>query len=1063
MAQSFPPCPHPGPLPKYRETESRRLLVIACLILFPLPAHAADRLQFNRDIRPILSDKCFRCHGPDSASRQAELRLDSQQEATRDLGGYQAIVPGKRDASAAWRRISSNDPEERMPPADSGLTLTLNEIELLGRWIDQGAQYQPHWSLIPPARPALPAVQRRGWPRNPIDCFVLAKLEQEGLQPSPEADRRTLLRRVTLDLTGLPPTIAEIGSFLADNAPDAYLRAVDRLLTSPRYGERMALPWLDAARYADTNGFFVDTDRHMWRWRDWVIDAFNRNQSFDQFSVEQLAGDLLPSATVEQKIATGFNRNHMTTHETGVIDEEYRVEYVVDRVDTTATVWLGLSMGCARCHDHKYDPISQREFYQFFAFFNNVPEKGNVGAEPNSKPLLSTPTREQELRMAELRRLSDQAAAAFKRIEPQIASAQAAWERTALNDVQPPSRKALMAHWDVEEQTADASGNKRHGTLSGKAEFVEGMVGSALALDGYSHVEVRADLPLDRDSAVSYGGWVFLSEGRPSCVLSRMDDEQGLRGFDLIVEKGKAAADFNHRAESNSIRVQTKQSLPRNRWHHLLVTYDGSSRAAGVKIYIDGFPAPVDVMHDNLTGTIQTPQPLRLGRRQSSAGLQGMLDDIRIYGRVLSAVEVKALATGQLLAKLLSMASDQRTADERERLQTHYLAEHAAPELRTVYDAWQARRREQQDFAAQVPTTMIMQELDERRETFVLARGQYDHPGEKVTPGVPASLPALPADLPQNRLGLARWLVAPAHPLTARVTVNRFWQQYFGVGIVKTVNDFGSQGEWPVHPELLDWLASEFVRSGWDVKAMQRLIVTSATYRQSSRQTTELVQLDPENRLLARGPRFRMDAELVRDQALATSGLLLERLGGPSVKPYQPAGLWEAVSYNGDQTYEQDHGEALYRRSMYTFWKRQSPPPAMLAFDGPTRETCTVRRSRTNTPLQALVLLNDPTYLEAARILAERMLTEAASDPESRIEFGFQLATARLPDAEEVAALLQVYRGQLEEFGRNPAAAEQLLGVGEAPRDPELEVVELAAWAVVAGTILNLDETVTKN
>ncbi|MBI3467235.1 MAG: DUF1553 domain-containing protein [Planctomycetes bacterium] len=753
----------------------------------------------------------------------------------------------------------------------------------------------------------------------------------------------------------------------------------------------------------------------------------------------------------------------MTTHETGVIDEEYRVEYVVDRVETTATVWLGLSMGCARCHDHKYDPISQREFYQFFAYFNNVPEKGNVGPSPNSPPALSTPTPEQELRMAELRRLTNEAETAFKRVEPQVAEAQAVWERTALDDARPASRDALLAHWEFEEHTVDSSDNAHHGTVFGNIDYGDGVVGNALKLDGYSHIEVPSVPPLDRDSPFSYGGWVFLGDGKPSCVLSRMDDEQGLRGFDLIVEKGKVAADFNHRAESNSIRVQSRDSLPRNRWRHLFVTYDGSSRAAGVKIYIDGSLAPVDVMQDSLSGTIRTEQPLRLGRRQSSAGLEGMLDDIRVYSRVLAPAEVKTLATGQLLTSLLSKPADKRSADERERLQAHYLAEHAAPELRGVYEAWQARRQEQQQFAAQVPTTMVMQELDQRRETFVLARGQYDQLTQPVSPGVPGSLPGFSAALPQNRLGLAQWLVDPKHPLTARVAVNRYWQQYFGVGIVKTVNDFGSQGEWPTHPELLDWLATEFIRSGWNVKALQRLIVTSAAYRQSSRATPELLEVDPENRLLARGPRFRMDAELVRDQALAVSGLLVERLGGPSVKPYQPPGLWEAVSYNGDSTYEQDHGQSLYRRSLYTFWKRQSPPPAILAFDGPTRETCTVRRSRTNTPLQALVLLNDPTYLEAARLLAQRMLRETSSDPETRIQLGFQLATARMPDAEEVATLIEVYCAQAAEFGRNQLAAEQLLSVGETPRDPAENVIELAAWTVVASTILNLDETITKN
>ncbi len=796
---------------------SRPLACLALTCLLPGAAGAAPpasgpAVEYNRDVRPILSDNCFKCHGPDAKERKAGLRLDVRDEALkRAESGRLPIVPGNASASGLLRRVLSARDDVVMPPPESKKQLTARQKELLTKWIEQGAEYQPHWSFVAPRRPVVPAVRDSAWPRNAIDAFVLARLEQEGMRPSPEADRVTLVRRATLDLTGLPPTPAEVDAFLADARPGAYERLVDRLLASPRFGERMALDWLDLARYADTHGFHLDSGRDMWRWRDWVIGAFNRNLPFDRFTVEQLAGDLLPGATLDQKIASGFNRNHMINFEGGAIPQEYHNAYVVDRVNTTTTVWLGVTFACAQCHDHKYDPFTQRDFYRLYAFFYNVPENGLDGSKGNAAPVVKLPTLQQQQR-----------------------------------------------------------------------------------LDALS----------------------------------------------------------------------------------------------------------------------------------------------------VAIVELDARRKGPVLTK-----------DEKE---AKRLAERVA-EL----------RREREELDRQIPTTMVMQEMATPRETFLLVRGAYDQRGEQVRPGVPAALPPLPKEALPNRLGLARWLVDPSNPLTARVAVNRIWQTFFGTGLVKTGEDFGIQGELPSHPELLDGLAVAFRESGWDVKQLVRLIVTSATYRQASAVPREVYARDPENRLLGRGGRFRLAAEFLRDQALAVSGLLNGEVGGASVSPYEPEGLWRELTERGDsknwsaQFYVQSHGKDLYRRGMYTFWKRTSPPASLSTFDAPDRESCTVRRSRTNTPLQALVLMNDPTYVEASRKLAERLMAEARTTDE-RIVLAFRLATARHPKAAEQAVLRRVFEEQLAAYRKDPQAALKLLGVGESPRDGKRDVAELAAWAVIASVVLNLDEAVTR-
>ncbi|MDB5387109.1 MAG: hypothetical protein JWM11_2755 [Planctomycetaceae bacterium] len=782
-------------------------LFAACLISTNAVSLAEPNLapvSYSRDVRPILADKCFHCHGADPSTRKAELRLDDETSARKERNGAIALVPGQPDRSELIQRIHSTDDSERMPPPSAVRQLSAVEKEILKRWVEQGAKYEQHWSFQTPSRPALPLVQKPDWIRNPLDHFILSRLEQTGLSPSPEADRITLIRRVTLDLTGLPATPAEVDAFLADASPDAYEKLVDRLFASPHYGERLALDWLDAARFADSGGYQGDIFRTMWPWRDWVIAAFNRNLPFDQFTIEQLAGDLLPQPTRDQLVASGFHRNHRINDEDGIILEEFRVEYVVDRVETTANVWLGLTLGCSRCHDHKYDPFTQADFYRFYAFFNSIDESGR--GHGNAPPILRLTTPDQEQQAA---------------------------------------------------------------TLDGEIQSLQ--------------------------------------------------------------EKLKAVG----------------------------------TDAASV-----------------------TPRQ-------------------EIMNQVL-AVQKKKEAT-----------------------------------------------------LAAAPVTMVMRELPMPRDTFVLIRGAYDKPGERVSAALPGALPSLSPDAPRNRLGLARWLVHPGHPLTSRVIVNRYWQLIFGTGLVSTPEDFGTQGAAPSHPELMDWLATEFIQTNWDVKRFLRMLVTSATYRQSSRGSVELYRRDPDNRLLARGPRYRMPAELIRDQALAASGLLTERIGGPSVLPYQPEGLWKELASAG-QEYPQSHGADLYRRSMYTFWRRTVHHPTMAAFDAPAREICAVRRPRTNTPIQALALMNEPGFVEASRSLAERTLREAGPELDARLTYAFRLVLARTPAAAELKLLQNEWQSFHNQYAAHPEAAAKLITVGESKPNTTLSPVDVATMTAIANTIFNLDEAVTK-
>ncbi|MBI5774484.1 MAG: DUF1553 domain-containing protein [Verrucomicrobia bacterium] len=1068
-----------------------------------LAAAAKPAVDFQRDIRPVMSDTCFKCHGFDAKARKAGLRLDVREQALKPAkSGAVPIVPGKPEQSEVVRRLFTKDEDDRMPPRDSHLVVTQQQRELFRRWIAEGALYQEHWSFKPIASQPVPKIRNlKSEIRNPIDNFVLARMEKDKLPPAPPADPRTLIRRLSLDLTGLPPTPEEVESFARDftQHPESSIQNLaTRLLDSPRFGERMAMDWLDAARYSDSNGYFRDTARQVWPWRDWVINAFNRNLPYDQFTIEQLAGDLLPNATLEQKIATGFNRNHMVTGESGIIDEEYRVEYVADRLETTSTVWLGLTVGCCRCHDHKYDPITQKEYYQLFAFFNNGPEKGLVSAD-DPPPTLDVATAGQRAELEKLRASRKAAEEKFEQIAKPLRVAMESWEKNSAAELAPPTDK-LAAHVEFEPDLAGPDDVKSRAVVKGGNLVHEpGVLGHAALFDAMQHIELPADLPLEADRPWSIGLWIKPT-GSLNCILSKIEPTGERRGFEIVWQKGQLQINLVHRWVASAIEVTTKDAMKRADWHQVIVSYDGSRKAAGVRVFVDGVSAPLNVARDTLAGPTGNSQPLRLGRRDNGLGYYGHLDELRVFRRAIGGDEAKSWYWSDRLRGILAVAPEKRDAKQKKFLLDHFVERHAGQVARDSNLAATVAREAEETFRAALPKTLVMQELAKPRTAHVLMRGQYDAPGEVVEPNTPAALPPLrvlgSAGVPPavrrvrapnsgvghkdaevltartsstapetgalpTRLDFARWLVDPSNPLTARVQVNRLWQQCFGEGLVRTVNDFGSQGEPPTHPELLDWLASEFIRSGWDVKHILRLIVTSATYRQSSVAPTALLHRDPDNRLLARGPRFRLSAEMIRDSALSVSDLLVEKIGGPSVKPYQPPGLWEAVSYDGELTYQADRGDGLWRRSLYTFWKRQAPPPAMLTFDGPTRETCVVRRPRTNTPLQALALLNDETYVEAGRALAVLALAQSGKDDE-RLQFAFRRVTSREPDKGELDVLRRLLGQQRARFAADAKAAQSLTRVGASARGHELNPAELAAWSITAHALFNLDETVTR-
>ena len=980
------------------------------LAIFPvtlLKAHRAtgEPVDFNRQVRPILSQNCFECHGPDVGARKANLRLDERESAVSSRDGVRAIDPERPEESALLARIYATDPEEVMPPRDSHKKLDETEKETLRRWIAQSAPYAKHWSLVSPERPSLPVVAHPRWSGHPIDRFIQAKLEAEGLEPSPLADREVWLRRITFDLTGLPPTPGETRAFVETEHPNAAERVADRLLASHRYGERMALAWMDAARYGDTSVMHADGNRDMWPWRDWLIAAYNGNKPFDEFTVEQLAGDLLPEATVEQKIGSGFNRNHATSDEGGAIDEELRVSYVVDRVMTTANVWLALTMECGQCHDHKYDPITQREYYQFYAYFNKTTDPGMQTRNGNQAPIVRIFSQEEQRRLKDI--------------------------RDRLVVLEQRRRQERASPKEVESW----AGQVRRGLRRAPPEFGKWhWLGSFAGKNAREAFEKDFGPEKERkfDGGKAYGAkkWVAVSSWADGRVhpLEIAPDHAGYLGRGLESER------------------ESKGTL-----------WLGSND--GIKVWLDG-----KLIHENQVSRAaeldqdRVDLTLKPGRHWL---LVKIVNDSETAG---FAFRWESPAFPENIRKLADEEVERLTKD-----QWNELADFHAKEIwlegRRLDQAIAKAKEEEKTMVKAAPTSMIMEDQGEKpRVTYILARGQYDQPlkDHPVEPGTPKALPPLPEEAPANRLGLARWLTQPDHPLTARVAVNRYWAMFLGQGIVRTVGDFGNQGEWPSHIELLDWLATDFVDSGWNTKRAVRQIVLSSTYGQSSRVDPQRSQRDPENRLLARGPRFRLPGEFIRDQALAVSGLLVERLGGPGVKPYQPPNIWNEVSLNGGLRYRRDDGEKLYRRSLYTFWKRSAPMPNMMIFDSPSREKCALERPRTNTPLQALVTLNDPQFVEAARVLAQRLLQMDGST-EDRIDFAYRLAAGRPASRSEIRILEKWLLEEGKPFSENEKETSELLQVGEYPLPADVPLGELAAWTLIAQMILNLDETLTRS
>ncbi len=1025
--------------------------LITLLGLMPLSARAADLPTYNRDVRPILSDKCFACHGPDAAKRKAKLRLDIRESAI----ARKAFVPGKPNLSEAIKRILSHDADEQMPPPESKLEkLTPGEVATISRWITAGAKYEPHWSFIAPQ--AAPVAKGA----SPIDSFVREALQKRGLKPQPEASRETLIRRLSFDLTGLPPTPDEIAAFIADKAPNAYEKVVDRLLTSPRYGERMATDWLDISRYSDSYGFQVDRERDVWLWRDWVIKAFNENLPFDRFATWQLAGDLVPNPTHESILATTFNRLHQQEAEGGSVEEEYRVEYVSDRVQTFSTAFLGLTTECARCHDHKFDPITQKEFYQFFSFFQNVDEAGLYSFFTPSPP---TPT---------LMLMDDTAKARMVALSTKISAAETQMtalrgQKNAAFETWLQARPAEIAlpgeigrfSFDAREggKLANAIKTDQPAQLHGANKLVPGHNGNAVEFTGDDPV----DLPIgnfQRHEPFSVSLWLKAPNAAERAVIfhrSRAWTDAASRGYELLLEDGKLKWSLIHFWPGNAISIRAKEALPINQWMQVVVTSDGSSRAAGLKLYVNGQAAAIDVIKDNLTKNITGGggDNIALGERFRDRGFKGgAIDDFRVFSRELTPLEALFCFDEAGAKARLAKPDAQLSEAERNSLRDYYFAT-TDDGAKQQLDALKAARGEAVQFADGVSEIMVMRELPQPKPAFVLLRGDYRERRDEVHANTPKALPPMPANAPKNRLGLAQWLTSSSHPLFARVQVNRFWQALFGRGLVKTSEDFGAQGSKPSHPELLDWLALRFQKD-WDVKALLKTIVMSQTYRQRSVADAATMTDDPDNEWLARGPRFRLPAEMIRDNALASSGLLAEKIGGPPVNPYEMSEAFKPAGVSG--------GDGAYRRSLYTSWRRTSPPPALLTFDAPRRAVCIARRERTDSPLQALILLNGTQYVEAARALGEKLHKDAGGEVPKMIEMAFARCLSRKPDARETAICKRLYDEQLALFKAKPQDAEALLKTGTAKRDATISAPEAAAATILAQALLNHDECVVK-
>ncbi len=1032
------------------------------LLVSTVSAGAAD-IDFARDIRPMLSDHCFACHGPDANKRKGELRLDLKDSAFgKAKSGGVAIVPGDWEKSELVKRICATDPDEVMPPPKESKQLKPAQVELLKRWVQEGAKWTGHWSF----EPVKPVTVPEGAVKNPIDAFVQTRLAKEGLKAAPEEDPARLLRRVSLDLTGLPPSVAEVDAFMDASTKDrdaALSLAVDKLLASPHFGERLAVPWLDLARYGDTSGYHNDSLRDMWLWREWVINSFNSGMPFDQFTIEQIAGDMLPDATNAQMIASGFHRNVMTSDEGGLIEQEYLNLYVVDRVATTGVTWLGMTVACAQCHDHKYDPITQKDFYQVYAFFHHVPENGKDGVrDRNPQPFLPVPTAAQ---LTEQKRLEGEIAAADKQAQELAQSLdvkQVEWEKqfVASGKSPEPAGPVITIPLDADGNGTGDDGKKIEGVVKGDGTFVEGAAGNSYRVVKTGWIEYGDQFNFEKDQPFTVSAWLRLKPegGSP---FGKMEASADVRGWDVEFQGTKPGVHLSNKFPANAIHVQGQRDLPVNTFLHLAVTYDGSGKGSGVQMYVNGQPEKTNVVVDTLTETIKTPEPFSIGRRGASGTpFTGRVDDFRVYNRALTAGDV-ALLGGAATMALAKVPTEQRTPEQKTQLQK-FFRETQAPEFAEAQKKVDGLKKAKEDVEKSIPNTMVMSEMEKPRDTFIKVRGQYDQDGEKVAAGVPAFLPQVPprADgKPLNRLDFAKWLVSKEQPLTARVTVNRWWAMLFGTGLVKTLNDFGSQGEWPTHPELLDWLAGDFM-TDWNTKRVLKQIVMSATYRQSARVAADLQARDSENRLLARGPRQRLEAEIIRDNALAIAGILNPQLGGKSIKPEQPPGTWE-INEMGGYNYDKSKGADLYRRGLYVYWRRSTVYPSFVTLDAPTREFCNSQRAKTSTPLQSLVLMNDPVFVEAARAFAQRILKEGGADNAARLRFAWRAALGRVPAEKEIEILTKTLDAQLVTYNQDKAAAAALVKIGDLPKPEGIDDSELAAWTALGNVLLNLNETIT--
>lgn len=1035
---------------------------------------SAQKISFNRDVRPIITDKCFHCHGPDANNQESDFRLDTREHALK------AISAGNVEGSELHARIrAAADDESVMPPAEETRQLTDEEKDIIDRWVEQGAPFEGHWAFEPiPDSVSVPEAKDRRWPNGDIDRFILDAITKEGLKPNAAAPKEKWLRRVTFDLSGLPPTIEELDAFLADESETAHETVVDRLLTSDQYAERLTTEWLDVARYSDSYGYQRDDPRHVWPYRDWVIRAFKQNMPYDQFITWQLAGDLMEDPTQDQIIATVFNRLHSHKKEGGTDVEEFRVENVADRTHTFSTAFLGLTMECARCHDHKYDPTKTKEYYQLSSYFANVDENGLISyfTDAVPTPAAPLPTAEQKEKLASAQKEIDAAESRYRR----------SFESESQIEFRPPRKfeisgrvakltfdQAVSVWKKIDDKEKEKSEPEDPGVDSPTEKpwnktaqkIIDGKFGKAIELTGDDPVTFPGVGRFGRHEQFTVSIWIKASELDERGVIwrrSRGWDDAGSIGYELTKIGDKLIAKMCHFWPGNAIAVETDSFLEKNHWFHIAVTYDGSSKAEGLNIFVDGKPAKTMIVKDHLTRQVSRwrggYEDFAIGSRYRDRGFKdGAVDEFQMFDRVLADVEIVQLHDGKTLDRLWHLhrlsvkATKILSKQEKAGLRSWYLAA-LSERMSQAREKLKQARFEWNKVMDSIPAMMVMRETETPRDAFVLERGVYDSRGEKVNAATPEFLPDFPRDAPNNRLGLAKWTTSPDHPLTARVTVNRYWQMMFANGLVRTPEDFGLQSQMPSHPELLDWLARDFISNGWDVRRLLKMIALSSTYRQQAAVSPEVRNRDPENVLLARAPANRITAEMLRDGVLFTSGQLNQKVGGPPVKPYDVA-----LAYNAMKA---DRGQNLYRRSLYTFWKRSSPAPTMMTLDANKRDVCRLRRESTASPLQALVLLNGTQFVEASKALAIRLYQKHDGSLEKMIEESFRLMTSRSPSEEELTILKALYEDQLGEFESEPERANELLKTGESKIAAEIPPARLAAATVLVNAIINLDESV---